>query len=146
MKLGRREFINTILGLAGSGAFASVVLPVFRFIIPPKVRSPKVTSLNAGKLADFPSKSSKILRYGRIPIILVRSESDAISALAATCTHLDCIVQYQAERKQILCACHNGRYDLKGRNISGPPPKPLAEFNVSIIDGDIVITEKQAQA
>ena len=47
-------------------------------------------------------------------------------ALSATCTHLGCIVQYRSDLQEIWCACHNGLYDLNGRNISGPPPRPLA--------------------
>ena len=32
--------------------------------------------------------------------------------------------------RQIWCACHNGLYDLAGRNVSGPPPRPLEVFEV----------------
>ena len=61
-------------------------------------------------------------------------------ALAATCTHLDCIVQYREDTKQIWCACHNGVYDLNGRNISGPPPRPLKIFDVKVVKDEIIIT------
>ncbi|MBI4395998.1 MAG: Rieske 2Fe-2S domain-containing protein, partial [Elusimicrobia bacterium] len=41
------------------------------------------------------------------------------------------------------CACHNGRYDLSGRNISGPPPRPLDLFNVRV-EGDEVVVVRTA--
>jgi Rieske Fe-S protein len=30
----------------------------------------------------------------------------------------------------IWCACHNGRFDLQGRVLDGPPPRPLARHLV----------------
>ena len=36
---------------------------------------------------------------------------------------------------------HDGRYDLEGRNVSGPPPKPLEPYVVHV-EGDDIIVEK----
>ena len=44
------------------------------------------------------------------------------------------------EEKLIWCACHNGRYDLTGKNISGPPPRPLEEFKVNVRGDEIVVS------
>ncbi len=52
----------------------------------------------------------------------------------------NCIVQYKQDTKQIWCACHNGVYDLNGRNISGPPPKPLENYDVKVVKDEIIIT------
>jgi Rieske Fe-S protein len=41
-----------------------------------------------------------------------------------------------------VCPCHGGRYDLSGRNISGPPPAPLTRFPVTIQDGTAFIGMK----
>ena len=75
-------------------------------------------------------------------MILIQTEKGNFKAFYATCTHLDCIVQYKPDTNQILCACHNGIYDLKGRNVSGPPPKPLDELIVKIIKDEIIISAK----
>ncbi|NQV14900.1 Rieske (2Fe-2S) protein [bacterium] len=143
MKYGRREFINSLLGFGGIGGLASIFYPVFQFLIPPEITEAKVSSLKVGRVDEFPANSSKIVRFGRIPVILIRSDRDTFKALAATCTHLDCIVQYNQDRKQIICACHNGVYDLSGNNVSGPPPKPLTVYTVSIIDEQVVISEEK---
>ena len=80
------------------------------------------------------------MKFGRTPVIVVRDKTGNMKGLAATCTHLDCIVQYRKDTNQIICACHNGVYDLNGRNISGPPPKPLEEYNISIIEDEVVVS------
>jgi len=141
MSQTRRKFINTLLGIGGIGSLGAILYPIFSFIVPPKIAEAKVKSLKIGALADFPPQSSKILKFGRKPIIVIRTEDGEFSALEATCTHLECIVQFNKDTSQIVCACHNGKYDLKGRNISGPPPRPLGELEVTIKDDEIVITQ-----
>ncbi|MFA5804033.1 MAG: Rieske (2Fe-2S) protein [Melioribacteraceae bacterium] len=140
MKLDRRKFLNMLLGFGGIGGIVSVFYPIFSFLIPPKTPEPTVNSVKAGMSKDFPSNSSKIIKFGRKPVILIKTEDNQYKAFSATCTHLDCIVQYKTDTKQIWCACHNGTYDLSGRNVSGPPPRPLDVYDVKIIKEEIVIT------
>jgi Rieske Fe-S protein len=139
----RRKFLNIILGSGLLGWLGSLFYPVFSYLIPPKNPEAKINSIKAGIFYDFPVNSSQILKFGRKPVILIRSVSGEFSAFAATCTHLDCIVQYRTDTKQIWCACHNGIYDLKGRNISGPPPKPLEEFSVNLVNDEIVVSKQK---
>jgi cytochrome b6-f complex iron-sulfur subunit len=139
----RRKFLNILLGTGILGWLGSVIYPVFSFLIPPKNPEANVNSIKAGIINDFPVNSSKILKFGRKPVILIRSVSGEFRAFAATCTHLDCIVQYRTDNKQIWCACHNGIYDLKGRNVSGPPPKPLEEFSVNFVNDEIVVSKQE---
>ncbi len=141
MSQTRRKFINTFLGVGGVGSLIAIFYPIFSFLIPPKIAEAKVKSVKIGSVSDFQPNSSKIVKFGRKPVIIVRTKEGEFSALEATCTHLDCIVQFNEDTSQILCACHNGIYDIKGRNLSGPPPKPLTEFEVTIIDDEIVITQ-----
>ncbi len=39
-------------------------------------------------------------------------------------------MRYQPGDAIIWCACHNGRFDLRGRVLAGPPPRPLAQHAV----------------
>jgi len=144
MQLNRRKFINTVFKVGLLGAIAAIFYPVTSFLMPPEKREAKVNSLKIGKVDEFEPNSSKIVKFGRQPVIVINDKNNNLKALAATCTHLDCIVQYSKDQGQITCACHNGVYDLKGRNISGPPPKPLEEFDVNVIDEEIIVTTKKS--
>lgn len=53
-----------------------------------------------------------------------------VRAFNAVCTHVACTVQYRSDKGDIFCNCHNGLYDLNGHNVSGPPPRPLDEYQV----------------
>ncbi len=142
MGTNRRKFLNSLLGIGSLGAISAIVYPIISYLIPPKIAEVKVSSLKAGSAAAFKNNTFKIVRFGRIPVILFRTVEGDFGALAATCTHLECIVQFRDDTQQIFCACHNGIYDLHGRNISGPPPRPLEEYVVDIIDDEIRITSQ----
>jgi len=139
---GRRKFLDLFLTGTGLAAVIGVIYPIFRYLTPPKQEEAVVSSVNLGPSKDFPNNTGKIFRFGNKPGILIRSSDGKFRAFYATCTHLDCIVQYDAKGGDIWCACHGGRYDLNGKNISGPPPRPLPALAVNVLpqSGDILIT------
>ncbi len=137
----KRDFLKIVL-TGGFAAWAlSVLYPLFKYLKPPKQAEVEVTSVKVGKLSEIEKESGRIVRFGNKPVILVRSANGDLRALSATCTHLDCTVQFRKDMGLIWCACHNGKYDLTGRNIDGPPPRPLDEFRV-VVQGEEVFVSK----
>ncbi|MGD8329631.1 MAG: ubiquinol-cytochrome c reductase iron-sulfur subunit [Acidobacteriota bacterium] len=67
-------------------------------------------------------------------VIVIRVADGDFRAFSAVCTHLDCIVEFQKQWPRIWCNCHGGWYDLQGRVVSGPPPRPLAPYEVDLVD------------
>ena len=135
----RRGFLGWFLGTSVGAMCASVMYPVVRYISPPDVPEPATSSVVAGTTSELKPHQGKIFRFGGQPGLLVRTE-DGYKAFSATCSHLNCTVQYKGDTKQIWCACHNGFYDLNGQVVSGPPPKPLQEFQVNVAGDEIVVT------
>ena len=140
---GKRDFLKYVLGGGLLAWVGSVFYPLFAYLKPPKQAEVEVSSVKVGKLSEIEKDSGTIVRFGNKPVILVRTASGEMRAFSATCTHLDCTVQYQKDMGVIWCACHNGKYDLNGRNVSGPPPRPLDEFKV-ILQGEEVSISKNA--
>ena len=130
---------------AGGGAlasFTSFLYPVIRFLIPPKIAEAAVNEVSAGKVQDLKPNSGKIVNFGNKPALLVRVNETDFKAFSAVCTHLNCTVQYQESTSQIWYACHNGLYDLMGRVVGGPPPRPLDEYAVMVRSDDVVISRR----
>ncbi len=142
MNVTRRQFVNILLGGGLLGWLASVLYPVIAFLKPPKIPEAGVQSVKAGLASAFPANTGQIIKFGRKPVVLIRTDTGDFRAFSATCTHLECIVQYRADLKQIWCACHNGLYDLRGRNVSGPPPRPLEEYAVKIVADEIYVAKE----
>lgn len=141
MGFDRRRFTNVLLAGGVLGWLGSVLYPLISFLRPPPIPEAEVHSVNAGTAGNFEVNTAQILKFGRKPVIVIRTENGDFRAFDATCTHLDCIVQYRGDLQQIWCACHNGLYDLHGRNVSGPPPKPLAEYDVKVVNDDIIVSK-----
>ncbi|HUI11738.1 MAG TPA: Rieske (2Fe-2S) protein [Bacteroidota bacterium] len=139
---GRRDFLKIALGAGALASLAAVLYPVIAYLKPPKQAEVEVTSVKVGKLAAIEKDSGTIVRFGSKPVILIRSAAGDLRALSATCTHLDCTVQYRKDLGVIWCACHNGKYDLTGRNIAGPPPRPLDEYRVIVQGDDVFVSRK----
>lgn len=131
----RRSFLNWLLGTSVGALGASLLYPLARFVSPPEIPEASTQQVEAGAVndAELLDRGFKILRFGNEPVILVRIGEEDFRAFAGTCTHLDCIVEYHREPGRIWCNCHNGEYDLRGRVVAGPPPKPLEAFKVDLV-------------
>jgi Rieske Fe-S protein len=138
---GRRRFLNYLLGTGFGATLIAIFYPIIKFITPPQLIEATQNSVSAGKLGELALNSGKIFKFGNKPGILIRSAGGELKAFSAVCTHLDCIVQYEPEKRQIWCACHNGQYNLSGQNIGGPPPRPLEEYVVNTRGEEIVVSK-----
>jgi Rieske Fe-S protein len=141
VSLARRSFLDYLLGSTALATLGAIVYPIFKFMSPPQIVESSENSVIAAKLSEVPVNSGKIFKFGNKPGILVHTATGEFKAFSAVCTHLECIVQYRDDTKQIWCACHNGQYNLSGKNVGGPPPRPLEEYQVNTRGSDIVVTK-----
>ena len=139
-KISRREFINYILGGALSALTATAAYSIFRYVTPPEGTETAVSSVVAAKAGELVPNSGKIFKFGDKPGILINTSLGELLAFNAICTHLNCTVQYDSPAQYIWCACHNGRFDLNGKVISGPPPRPLEQYKVNMRGEDVVVS------
>jgi Rieske Fe-S protein len=126
-KPSRRSILDLILGAGGASFMASIVYPVLRYLKPlgPQEGSGPL-HLSAEELSKLEKERTLIVRHGSKRLLVFEDPSQKLRALEARCTHEGCTVQYVPGDSLIWCACHNGRFDLDGRVLSGPPPRPLA--------------------
>ena len=142
MAQARRAILRWLLGGGFTASILSFLYPAARFMNPPPVPEASTNEVAAGKLQDLKPNSGKIVKFGSRPVLLVRISETEWRAFSAICTHLNCTVQFQNSSRQIWCACHNGFYDLNGKVVSGPPPKPLEEMVVHIRGDEVVISRR----
>jgi len=125
----RRSLLDVLLGSGLLGFFASIVYPMLRYLKPIAPQDGAgALRLNKDEQAKLEKEHSLIVRHGAKRILVFEDPQQKLCALEARCTHEGCTVQYVPGDSLIWCACHNGRFDLEGRVISGPPPRPLARW------------------
>ncbi|MGH9643690.1 MAG: ubiquinol-cytochrome c reductase iron-sulfur subunit [Terriglobales bacterium] len=139
----RRRFVELLLGGGFLATAAAFIYPVLRYLVPPQTVDMGSDSVVAGRVGELKPNGGKIFRFGSRPGLLIRTASGEYRAMSATCTHLSCTVQYRDDLREVWCACHNGKYNLEGRNISGPPPRPLEAFDVQVRGEEIFVRRRR---
>ncbi|WP_037671783.1 FAD-dependent oxidoreductase [Streptomyces griseus] len=54
-----------------------------------------------------------------------RDEEGEVHALSARCTHMGCLVAFNAAERAWECPCHGSRFDTDGKVVQGPATSPL---------------------
>lgn len=142
--LTRRAFAKVALGGVGLCYAAVIGYPVYRYLSSPVERAEAESAVTEVTLKDaqkLPAGSVLMFKFGYKPAMLIHEKDGSWVALSAVCTHLGCTVQYQPERNVIHCACHGGEYDpVSGKNIAGPPPKPLTRYEAKVTETGVLIS------
>ena len=79
------------------------------------------------------------MRHGVAPFFVIRTNETTVLALSAVCTHVRCILNYDRERRALVCPCHDGHFDLRGNVLSGPPPRALRTYEVTLREGEVYV-------
>jgi cytochrome b6-f complex iron-sulfur subunit len=138
----RRRMLDALLSGGVVAFLGAIFYPVARYLMPPQVREAAANDVVAAKVADVKPNAGKVFRFGAAPGILVRLASGEWRAFSAVCTHLGCTVQFRDDLERIWCPCHNGQFDVAGKNVAGPPPAPLEAYDVAVKGEDVVVSRR----
>jgi cytochrome b6-f complex iron-sulfur subunit len=147
----RRDFLLKLGIGSGIAALGAQTVASMRSLVP-NVSYDAPTTVKLGMPNDFPD-GLKFLPDERL---FVFRQGNTFHAVSAVCTHLGCTVRAEAlpqpEMKAVegqplklthrfLCPCHGSKYAGDGTNVSGPAPKPLAWYHLSVAvdDGQLVV-------
>lgn len=94
-------------------------------------------------VADVPIGGSLVFDYPKQhdACVLVRLAEGEFVAFSQKCTHLSCAVIPRPSEGVLHCPCHEGLFDIRtGRQLAGPPPRPLPKIALDIRNGEIFAT------
>ena len=127
----RRGFLTFLM--ACSGALFLATLPfAWRFLGRREERYPKIA---LGQVTDMPPGEARPFFYpGKDnPALLVHLPNGKWRAFEGTCTHLSCVVYWDAASGRLICPCHNAAFAVEtGAVLMGPPRRPLPRIELSI--------------
>lgn len=133
----RREFARFLVGGAGALALGNVGLAAWT----------QLRTINQGEpraivdAADVAVGGTHLFRYPTEadPAVLLRVSDIDVVAFSQKCTHLGCVVYYEADGHRWHCPCHEGNFDAEtGAVISGPPLRPLGRIEVEVRDDGVI--------
>jgi quinol---cytochrome c reductase iron-sulfur subunit, bacillus type len=152
----RRRFLALLFGLLSTAIVAVLAIPLGVLGIAPVLKRPKRQWLELGDISQIeigkPTRFS--YRYHhfdgyldyfvRGTAYVVTRDRQQFTVFNNVCTHAGCGVRWEEGKKGFYCPCHNGLFDINGKVVSGPPPRPLDRFAYKVDGGKILIEIKEA--
>jgi nitrite reductase/ring-hydroxylating ferredoxin subunit len=74
---------------------------------------------------DIQPGEGRVVRRGAHKLAVFRDDSGTLHECSAVCTHLKCIVAWNATEKSWDCPCHGSRFDPYGKVLNGPAVSDL---------------------
>jgi cytochrome b6-f complex iron-sulfur subunit len=136
--LTRRSLLDWLV-VAGSGVVTAVLaIPALAYLWPAAKGGAAEAAEVEGAKSMTPGQS-KTLQVGGKAVIVVRDRS-GFRAFSAVCTHLGCLVKWDAASKHFLCPCHAAIFAEDGSVVSGPPPAPLPGYKVKEVGDKVFVS------
>ncbi len=136
--VSRRDFLSWLIKCGLFVTLSSMIMPALAYLWPVTRRGPAGGMNDIGGEEDFPEWGSKKVILGGSAILVIRTPQ-GFKAFSAICTHLGCLVHWDNKKREIVCPCHAGLFDMEGRVVAGPPPRPLPSLPVSVVNGRVMV-------
>lgn len=151
--MGRRQFMNLLTFGTVTGVALGALYPVVRYFIPPSKGGAGGGVTAKDKLGNDISVSQFLSEHtagertlaqglkGDPTYVVVTSDHGIASyGINAVCTHLGCVVPWNASENKFICPCHGSQYNSEGKVVRGPAPLSLALVHAEVADDKLTFT------
>jgi Rieske Fe-S protein len=151
-EINRRQFVKVVAVSVGTVITAAIGLPAVAYVMHPASTTQATDSwIPLGPLEEYPIGEPTLFNFTRTVVngwektvntygaYVVRYTETDYKVFSNTCTHLSCRVNWRNPEADFHCPCHDGIFDIEGKVVSGPPPRPLYEYETKIEDGIVYI-------
>jgi menaquinol-cytochrome c reductase iron-sulfur subunit len=148
----RRNFLKyVVLGGAGLVA-AAVAVPAAADFLSPTWRKTATPTIPIARADSIPIGIPTFVRFEqRVPdawitstqsagLWVVTKDSKNFTIFDPHCTHLNCPYYWDDKQSVFACPCHGGKFDIDGKVLAGPPPRPLDRWEHILSQGEIEVT------
>ncbi|HEY9696612.1 MAG TPA: cytochrome b6-f complex iron-sulfur subunit [Trichocoleus sp.] len=150
--MGRRQFMNLLTFGTVTGTALGALYPVIKYFIPASTggggggvtaKDALGNDVVASEFLASHKPGERALAQGLKgdPTYIVVENEDAIAnyGISAVCTHLGCVVPWNASENKFICPCHGSQYNNEGKVVRGPAPLSLALAHANVNDSDRVV-------
>jgi menaquinol-cytochrome c reductase iron-sulfur subunit len=151
-QVSRRSFLAAAIWAIGGLISAGMGIPAIAYIIGPALQRstsqnwislgpPEKIELGTPTLfkTKIERKTGWIVNEEELSVYVLTDNGRDFVAMSNICTHLGCRVRWIAEQEEFFCPCHNGVYSKDGKVVSGPPPRPLDQYQVKVEDDQVYV-------
>lgn len=151
--MGRRQFMNLLTFGTITGVAAGALYPVVSYFIPKSAggtgsgitaKDKLGNDVVASEFLASHQAGDRSLAQGLKgdPTYLIVTEDKQIASygLNAVCTHLGCVVPWNASENKFICPCHGSQYNNEGKVVRGPAPLSLALVHADVKDDKVYLS------
>ena len=152
-QVSRRDFIKAVVAGIGGLIGMFIGVPSAGYLLSPAIQAQAEDDahISLGRLEGYPIGIPTRFNFTRTKVngwerttvnyglYVVRISEKEARVFSDVCTHLGCRVSWRPDVQHYISPCHSGHFDILGKNISGPPPRPLDEFVTRIENGDLFV-------
>jgi cytochrome b6-f complex iron-sulfur subunit len=150
--MGRRQFMNLLTFGTITGVALGALYPVVKYFIPPSsggvgggvtAKDALGNDIIVSEFLATHNSGDRTLAQGLKgdPTYLVVQGDKTLAnyGINAVCTHLGCVVPWNAAEEKFMCPCHGSQYNAEGKVVRGPAPLSLALAHANVTDNDKVV-------
>lgn len=150
-KVTRRKFLGSVVVTITGVIGAAIASPLISYFLSPAWKKSIPLPTPIAPVSDIPVGQPTFVTYEErvqdgwyISTLskgawVVNKDGKEFVVFDPRCTHLNCPYYWDKDNGRFQCPCHDGRFDIDGNVIHGPPPRPLDRLPVSIQDGIILV-------
>jgi len=150
--LSRNEFVKVTVGVLGTVIGAAIGIPAIAYLLSPAFETQASDAwVSLGPLENYPVGEPTLFTFTRTKVngwektvnsygvYVYRPSESEVMASSNVCTHLSCRVSWKGDLKEYICPCHDGHFDINGVVVSGPPPRPMDQYETKVEEGNLSI-------
>lgn len=151
----RRSFFGWIVSAAVAFIGIGLGLPLGAYVVSPVLKRRERVWIDVGDFQNIPMGEPEELE-ALVPIKdgwketktvkvvwTVRGQGDEVTVYSPICPHLGCGYRWNRQKRQFRCPCHGSAFDLSGKVLTGPAPRPLDVLPSKVENGRLLVKYKE---
>jgi len=152
---GRRRFFQLVIKASAGLIGFSLAVPLVGYLISPAFKRRAQPWVDVASAGELPTGVPKQLEYvatvqdgyletkTQKAVWAVKQTSGEVTVFSPMCTHLGFGYHWDAGGQQFKCPCHDTVFDISGRVVGGPAPRPLDALPSKVDNGRLLVVFKE---